>query len=66
MLQDRQVERTVLKVARLADMYSQFIVKATIEPKVTVNKNGQEIQIARGYKWEIGRASCRERVSVAV
>ena len=51
MLQDRQVERTVLKVARLADMYSQFIVKATIEPKVTVNKNGQEIQIARGYKW---------------
>ena len=42
MLQDRQVERTVLKVARLADMYSQFVVKAVIEPKVTINKNGKE------------------------
>lgn len=51
MLQDRQVERTVLKVARLADMYSQFVVKAVIEPKVTVNKNGKEVQVTKGYKW---------------
>ena len=51
MLQDRQVERTVLKVSRLADMYSQFVVKAVIEPKVTINKNGKAIQIEKGYKW---------------
>ena len=44
MLQDRQVERTVLKVARLADMYSQFVVKAVIEPCVTIYKNGKTVQ----------------------
>lgn len=46
MLQDRQVERTVLKVARLADMYSQFIVKATIEP---IAQQILRMNVQKGY-----------------
>ena len=51
MLQDRQVDRMVQKVARLADMYSQFLVECVISPKVTITKNGKEIEMKPGYKW---------------
>ena len=51
MLQDRQVERMVQKVARLEQMYGEFLIKAVLEPKVTTLKNGKEIQVNNGYKW---------------
>lgn len=51
MLQHRQVERMVQKVARLEQMYGEFLIKAVLEPKVTILKNGKEIQVNNGYKW---------------
>lgn len=51
MLQDRQVERMVLKVARLEQIYSAFLVKKTIKPKVMMEKNGNVSEIKKGQKW---------------
>lgn len=51
MLQDRQVERMVQKVARLEQMYAGFLVKSIIEPKVKTVKNGREIDVSKGYRW---------------
>ncbi len=51
MLQDRQVDRMVQKVARLADMYSRFAVECVISPKVIVCQNGKSKEIKPGDKW---------------
>lgn len=51
MLQDRQIDRMVLKVARLEQIYSEFIIKKTIKPKVTVEKNGKVSEIMKGQRW---------------
>ena len=45
MLQDRQVERMVQKVARLEQMYGSFLIKQIVEPKVTTIHNGKKIQV---------------------
>ena len=51
MLQDRQIDRMVSKVARLEQMYASFIVKKVIEPIVTIRKNGKDVVVKNGYKW---------------
>lgn len=51
MLQDRQVERMVQKVARLEQMYGGFLIKQIVEPKVTTIHNGKKIQVQKGYRW---------------
>lgn len=51
MLQDRQVERMVLKVARLEQMYSEFLIKKVVYPRVFIEKAGRKIEVSRGYKW---------------
>ena len=55
MLQDRQVERMVLKVARLEQIYSAFLVKKTIKPKVMMEKNGNVSEIKKGQNIFIKR-----------
>ena len=47
MLQDRQIERMVLKVERLEQIYSAYLVKKTIHPKVLMEKNGKVTEIKR-------------------
>lgn len=61
MLQDRQIDRMVLKVARLEQMYAQFLVKKVIEPEVFIHKNGRDIPVSRGYRW--GKDFCCETFS---
>lgn len=51
MLQDRQVDRMVLKVARLEAMYSEFMVKDVIYPRVFIERRGKRAEVSRGYKW---------------
>ena len=51
MLQDRQIERMVLKVERLEQIYSAYLVKKTIHPKVLMEKNGKVTEIKKGQKW---------------
>ena len=51
MLQDRQVERMVQKVARLEQMYGEFLIKNIVEPRVTTVVNGKEFQVEKGYRW---------------
>lgn len=51
MLQDKQIDRMVLKVARLEQMYSNFLVKKVVEPRITTVKNGREFEVTKGYKW---------------
>ena len=47
MLQDRQIERMVLKVERLEQIYSAYLVKKTIHPKVLMEKNGKYAALFR-------------------
>ena len=51
MLQDRQIDRLVLKVARLEQMYSEFLIKKVVYPSVFIEKAGKKIEVSRGYKW---------------
>lgn len=51
MLQDRQIDRLVLKVARLEQMYSEFLIKKVVYPRVFIEKAGKKIEVSRGYKW---------------
>ena len=41
----------VLKVARLEAMYSGLVIEKLIEPDVTVNKNGRDVPVKRGFRW---------------
>ena len=51
MLQDRQIDRMVLKVARLEEMYAQFLVKKTLKPVVTIRKKDKDVVVSDGYRW---------------
>ncbi|MBO5715025.1 MAG: alpha-mannosidase [Clostridia bacterium] len=51
LLQDKQIDRMVLKVRRLEQMYADFLVKETLHPTVTVNKVGKEFEVKKGYRW---------------
>ena len=51
MLQDRQIDRMVLKVSRLEGMYSELLVQNVIEPKIRMVKNGKETEVKKGYRW---------------
>ena len=42
MLQDKQVERMVQKVARLEQMYAGFLIKEVVQPRITTIQNGKE------------------------
>ena len=46
MLQDRQVDRMVLKVARLEAMYSEFMVKDVIYPRVYIERRGKRAEVS--------------------
>ena len=45
MLQDKQIERMVQKVARLEQMYAEFLIKEIVQPRVTTIQNGKEIEV---------------------
>ena len=51
LLQDKQIDRMVLKVRRLEQMYADVLVKETLSPTVTVSKNGKDIEVKKGYRW---------------
>ena len=51
MLQDKQIDRMILKVARLEKVYADLMVERIVQQKVTVCKNGKDVQISKGYKW---------------
>ena len=48
LLQDKQIDRMVLKVRRLEQMYADFLIKETLIPRVTVSKNGKDIEVKKG------------------
>ena len=51
LLQDKQIDRMVLKVRRLEQMYVDFLVNEVLHPVVTVNKNGKDVEVKKGYRW---------------
>ena len=51
MLQDRQVERMVNKVSRLGEGYQPYLIEETINPCVTVVKDGKSVEVHKGFKW---------------
>lgn len=51
MLQDRQIDRMVMKVSRLEQMYSQFLLRRVISPRVFITRNGVEREMVRGACW---------------
>ena len=51
MLQDRQIDRMVLKVSRLEQLYGELSVKRIITPTVYIEKDGASVEIKRGDKW---------------
>ena len=51
MLQDRQVERMVNKVSRLGEVYQPYLIEETINPCVTVVKDGKSVEVHKGFKW---------------
>ena len=51
LLQDKQIDRMVLKVRRLEQMYADFLVKEVLHPAVTVCKNGKDVEVKKGYRW---------------
>ena len=51
MLQDRQIDRLVSKVQRLADMYGSHLIKEKITPPVTMERDGKSTPITEGELW---------------
>ena len=51
MLQNGQIDRMVVKVTRLEQIYSAFLIKKTIKPVVMMGKNGKVTPIKKGQKW---------------
>ena len=51
MLQDRQIDRMVLKVQRLETSYEKFLIKETVYPRVYLEKNGKNILAKPGLRW---------------
>lgn len=64
MLQDRQIDRMVLKVNRLIGVYADLMIESVTEPAVTTEKNGKTVQVKRGFKWGSDFA-CRDFSFVA-
>ena len=51
MLQDRQIDRMVLKIQRLENSLEKFLVKDVIHPSVKLHKNGKKIDAYKGMRW---------------
>lgn len=51
MLQDRQIDRMVLKVQRLKEVYQPFLIERTVTPVVSLVKDGKSCVVKKGYKW---------------
>ena len=51
MLQDRQIDRMVLKIQRLENSLEKFLVKEVIHPSVKLLKNGKKIDAYKGMRW---------------
>ena len=51
LLQDRQIDRTVLKVQRIAQAYEEMLVKGVVYPEVYLHKDGKLIKATSGCKW---------------
>lgn len=51
MLVGKQVDRMVLKVMRLAQVYDPFLVKEVISPAVTITEKGTSRVITQGALW---------------
>ncbi len=54
MLQDRQIDRMILKMQRLQTMYESCLVGQVIYPDVTAEKNGISVPATEGMQWEVG------------
>ena len=51
MLQDRQIDRMIMKMKRLREMYEAHLVTEVINPAVTVDKGGEKFPIEEGMLW---------------
>lgn len=51
MLQDRQIDRMILKMQRLQSMYEGHLVSRVIHPEVTVEINGVRTPATEGMQW---------------
>ena len=51
MLQDRQIDRMILKMQRLQTMYESCLVSQVIYPDVTAEKNGISVPATDGMQW---------------
>ena len=51
MLQDRQIDRMILKMQRLQTMYEGHLIRQVIHPEVTVEKNGIKALATEGMQW---------------
>ena len=51
MLQDRQIDRMILKMQRLQSMYEGHLVSRVIYPEVTVEINGTKVLATEGMQW---------------
>ena len=51
MLQDRQIDRMILKMQRLQAMYEDRLVKSEIHPEVTVQTGNTEAIATEGMQW---------------
>ena len=51
MLQDRQIDRMILKMQRLQSMYEGHLVTEEIDPAVMMTKNGIVTPVAEGMRW---------------
>jgi len=51
MLQDRQIDRVVLKIQRLENALEKILIKEVVRPVVYLEKEGKRIPAAKGLKW---------------
>ena len=51
MLQDRQIDRMILKMQRLQTMYEDRLVKSEVRPEVTVQTGNTEAIATEGMQW---------------
>ncbi len=51
MLQDRQIDRMILKMQRLQAMYDSRLISRVIYPEVTMEKDGEKTVMTEGTHW---------------
>ena len=51
MLQDRQIDRVVLKIQRLENALEKILIKEVVRPEVYLEKEGKRIPAVKGLKW---------------